>query len=369
MGYPTLAVLKALSITDIGSANNERLRDIRLCLETAPSKINQGLISGINAYCEYRLGNYNKAHSYSSTIDPDFFLGPEGEAYFPYFGKRLLQEGNSARLSAIINSLPSSYLIYDYRNIFPEVEAPTKSPDRLRVLINAIPKSASVSLNSLIASGLRALACLAPVNQFPDSKIDDSFLIRFQRWDEVFFYGHLDATQENKSAYLKHFDKIILHVRDPRQVISSWLSFIEAETLRSGPYLYLVPDNYLNLSQSEKRELVIKKHLPKFVHWLESWKQAKEDLGEQLLIVNYEDFVLNPESYLTRICSFLGMEDKTETMINLNTRLKSHAQKSEELHYREGRTNSWKERFDDREKLTFQELIPNSLLQFFNWSK
>lgn len=359
------------NISSICSSDTEQLRSIRSELETLIASCNdekeKALLAGYLAHCCYRQSEFLETQAQIDAINPSFFLAEDSECLWPYYGKHLLQIGEIQRLESTISQLPFDYFVYDYRNMFSELSEVRNITNRPKVLFNTLPKSGTVFLNALLSSAWSAKTILAPINQFPVSPISAAFLKRTPDPCDAFFHGHFPATPSNIEIIEQYFDKIIIHVRDPRQAILSWSNFIQDDFKTTGPYLYPIPDQFSNFSEEDKNQLFYKDHFNQFCEWLEGWKKASTQLGEKLLLLRYEDFVESPKTYFATLLEFAGIESDLEEVLNTNQSMRTHARENRSFHFRSGKTDSWKSSINTTSVNLLNQYSTSDLLSYFGW--
>jgi len=179
------------------------------------------------------------------------------------------------------------------------------------ILLNTLPKSGSVfllhTLSDTLGCGRWHLG-----NMY--SLIDQISLEKMQ----VFAKGgwvaqdHLAPSLENLQI-LRHFGcAMVLHVRDPRQAMVSWLHHLDRIYRQQGeePLLLVAPRppaGYFTWDFTDKVDWQIDHYLPQAIDWLVRWI-AVHDRGEiRVLLTDYRELNSNAGRLCRRICGFYGI--------------------------------------------------------------
>lgn len=167
----------------------------------------------------------------------------------------------------------------------------------------------------------------------------------------------VDSLRANKQ-------KIILHLRDPRQVLVSLYWHIEEH-----PDGELIPFQfkhwYFAQNKSGKLDWLIENLLPIVTSWTADWLAFKEREdatanGLPILITTYDEMITDKHALYTKILDFYGME---RNYTSLQTPAKDY-----QVRFRKGDPEEWRATFSAQQKQRIAELIPPELLQRFGWS-
>ena len=110
-------------------------------------------------------------------------------------------------------------------------------------------------------------------------------------------------------------DRLILHVRDPRRVLVSWVHHMrrtsDAEfrsfALRYDPPL---PAEFGNWEFQQQIDWAVHNYMPGQLQWLEDWVAAvNNDPPIPILVTNFEEFVRDQGSYFCKISDFFGVSE------------------------------------------------------------
>jgi hypothetical protein len=105
------------------------------------------------------------------------------------------------------------------------------------LLIATIPKSGSVFTAKQLACGLGLETNVLTVGSFPHYCFDISRLARFARGGRI-SVEHFDASAENLQVLKAFVERLVVHIRDPRSVLLSWVHHLSRiyQERDSAPY-------------------------------------------------------------------------------------------------------------------------------------
>ena len=212
------------------------------------------------------------------------------------------------------------------------------------IIITTMPKSGSV----YIAAALQAGLGLSPVQihnmYFPDDVVNINALKEWASGAQI-TQSHLSSTELNIWLLGSFVDRMIVHVRDPREATLSWVHFIERmyqenpfELLRI-PYVH--PEYFMGLTFSERVDWAIDHHLPILVGWVDGWiKYSQKDVSEQpflVLFTTYPELVNDETVLFAKICDFFDVPDGMFVSPNID--------KTEAVYFRKGQPGEWRKVF------------------------
>jgi tetratricopeptide (TPR) repeat protein len=172
-------------------------------------------------------------------------------------------------------------------------------------------------------------------------------------------------------------DRLIVHVRDPRQAIVSmfyWLNELKARAHDPGisrfdyPLLLAgLPKGFFDWPEQERLEAYIELEMPRVVQWLEGWAQASEDKWRfQIKFTRFEDFKADINSFFVSIVDFLGIErqelkgEPYQSRPGENGRTGEHA-------LRKSLIDEWRTVLSPSQKERVHQIIPRPLLERFGY--
>jgi len=273
-------------------------------------------------------------------------------AAYTYLGKVFILHGNrDEALSCLYksNQIKSANLI-----------ALGQTPG---ILLNTLPKSGSFYILEAIYKGLNInwmpISAESEVIKRDDIAILASGMNASQE--------HLHATSRNLCLISEFLDKLVVHVRDPRQATLSWVHHLIKTTREIKDVISLLPaipaaKNYFSLSLTEQISWQIESgYLPIAINFIEGWLNAEADplFYPDILFTKYEDLATDPQAFFESILKFYNIEKFPFTF--------PEPPQQGKLHYRKGRADEWREVFTAEQVEKASSMIPQRLFDKFGW--
>jgi hypothetical protein len=232
------------------------------------------------------------------------------------------------------------------------------------ILLNTMPKSGSVYVLKSLAKILR-LRTMYIGNQYGlIDQIDVKDALTFSGGGFV-SQNHLAASPENLQI-LQHFKlKMVLHLRDPRQALLSWihhLHYIADGNDRSEQLLYFAPRppvGYFAFSLSRQIDWQIENYMPQLVLWATRWVEIADRGTIPILITHQNDLRLEEKAFFDAILAFYR--------IDLDYALPNLARTMDETHFRKADPMEWRRTFTPAQAIRATSMIPESLSKRFGW--
>ena len=243
-------------------------------------------------------------------------------------------------------------------------------PNLPSILLVAIPKSGGMFIRTVLAQSLQLQEVGIDSGHFPYGIIMPKPMVEFLKGGQI-CHNHIDASAANL-WYLRHTgSKLILHLRDPRPALLSWLHHIntaEAGARQDPKLLWMHPvidlgPSYFDLPLAARLQLLIENYGPIFVGWIEAWLKAESAGDLDMLVTTYEQFLGDRAAFMERILNFCGIpadqyEDKFAWVWEHRA----------EYNYRHGDNNEWRTVFTRQQQRDINSMIPSDLAERFGWS-
>jgi len=271
----------------------------------------------------------------------------------------------------VLIDLENAYKIdMEYKKILQTVYIP-KFKRLPGLFINTLPKSASWYIRYCLCDGLRiphgSLAGVAGI--FYNMRIDPIMADRFVKYGNQVVQVYIAPVTTNLIA-LKRFNinKLVVHVRDPRQAVISWMYHIERNISRQELQNVLletkIPYNiyqYLSLSMEQKLDTLIENFLIRFVNWIDGWVNAAEDSNWDfdIMLTRFEDMKADPKAYFQSIIKFYDIDLSYWHDENVNYNVRRN--------YRKGSTKEWRQILTNKQLKIANEMIPSKLFNKYGW--
>ncbi len=228
-----------------------------------------------------------------------------------------------------------------------------------------MPKSGTLYLMKLFTLGLGLRYMHISLNGFPSDSLDLS-KAKAACSGNCFSMAHLDSSATNLQMLDHFFGRFVVHLRDPRQALWSWFHHVEKlfeqgryeDLLRVAP---MIPCGYLEWPFVRKFEWQIANHLPSLVQWTKDWLRIHEGQNHKILLCDYEALASDIPSYVDRVLDHFSVPHSEFAQPSI--------EKSEEVHFRSGDPNEWRENLSQPLVDCANAAVPNCLLEYMNWRR
>ena len=232
------------------------------------------------------------------------------------------------------------------------------------ILLNTMPKSGSVYIQKSLAKILSCQTLNVGNSYALIDQIDIRDVKKLVGGGHV-AQNHLAPSPENLRV-LEHFNlKMVLHLRDPRQALLSWvhhLDWISRGNDASETLLYCtphLPSDYFQSSLSSKISWQISNYLPQLITWVTRWVAIADLKNIPILITQQEELRINERALFDSILQFHNL--------TFDYALPNLPKTLEATHYRLADPTEWNWTFTPDQKAQATSLIPPSLQQRFSW--
>lgn len=252
--------------------------------------------------------------------------------------------------------------------IVQDVQKSSIKYEDVHIIFNTVPKSASVYISTVLSHGLNSDFVKIAPGYFPHDHLLYGQLDNFYKQKNAVTKAHLDASSFNIQMLRKFTDRIVVQLRDPREVLLSWIHYVQ-RIHDEGKIEYLYhfsptpPEEHYTWPVSKQVDWNIEYFLPSTVTWMQDWLNFKEheDLnpnGFKVLVTTYDEFKQNERKFYTRILDFYNIPREQFEFMRLRLDM--------DVHFRRGDQNEWRTVYTP-EQLAKINLVSRSLLEKFNW--
>lgn len=178
------------------------------------------------------------------------------------------------------------------------------------------------------------------------------------------FGGHMQASYHNMKVLADcGIDKISVLLRDPRDAFVSWVHHLNKLGASARNYhskIYNIPRAYYDWSIEDQFAFQIRTFLPVTVNWVEGWLDyyASDEKDVDIQFVYFDELKRNPESYLSRILRYHGVETPRPVAFA--------PPKEGEMHFRKGEHGQWREEFSAHDQQLAHDLMQGRLHGYFD---
>ncbi len=248
------------------------------------------------------------------------------------------------------------------------------------ILLNTLPKSASVYLWNALSTGLDIPKMRVSGGWWPVDLAVPELLKSLARGGAI-TQEHLDPSWQNKVALSNYLDKMVVHVRDVRSStleMAHHLLTIREQSLESLSTIdkRYWPDGFFDMSFTEQLDVQVQNYLPDAIKWIEGWLDASEDpsFRTAILFVQYEKFVADEKTYFDTILAFYlsgashgGIEKSRFDFQPFTPRKADNPLHEGEFHFRNARVDEWRDVFTPAQLENAAAMMPDRLLDRFAW--
>ena len=181
--------------------------------------------------------------------------------------------------------------------------------------------------------------------------------------NNLFTDTHAICNDINRLIIKKYFQKIIVHLRDPRQACLSYLHNILRNQKNNKILndLLFLPNDFFNKNFDEQLDFIIDNRMQFNINWIQSWIDFANSENVSVHFSTYEELVNNEEAFYNKILLFYNIDKK-----NFKKVIKKNKNK---YLFRKGKTDEWKTVFNSKQVEKVNKLMPNDFFNKFNWQK
>jgi predicted nuclease of restriction endonuclease-like (RecB) superfamily len=234
------------------------------------------------------------------------------------------------------------------------------------LLLNTVPKSGSVFLRTAISRTVNAnLVEIGNGFGFIDQINVRKLINLVESNSPVVCQGHFACDQINAQTLEYMNTKMVLHLRDPRQVLLSWIHHLDRITgkdVNSENVLYTfprVPRNYFEFDLSTKIDWQIANFLPECNTWTSKWVDYAQDHQKNVLVTEYKG-LRDPVFLLRKIFDFTGINTDEITIPSLG-------EATDVTHFRKGLEKEFLEVFSSSQLRRCNQIAPTDIYKRFGW--
>ena len=243
------------------------------------------------------------------------------------------------------------------------------------IFLNTIPKSGSVFIANALHEGLKQRFMAISNGYWMNDLIHEGKLCRVSDNNWI-SQTHIPASLSNLSLYDKYTDRVIVHVRDPRQSTLSWCHHLNTIVKENKDLVIKadmgirIPDwffsdgmyDYDNKKPHNKQlDWLIEHNIRACVEWIEQWLDADNDerFMCKILYTTYEEFHRNNRAFFSKILDFMDIPDT----LFVQPKPPKHGKN----HYRVGKIDEWRHVYTEQQQKKATEQIPGELYERFGW--
>jgi hypothetical protein len=252
--------------------------------------------------------------------------------------------------------------VVPFRRLF----AAAKPPDLPSILVVTIPKSGTVFTNRMLSRGLSLDPASVSFGYFPHYLVDIRELLSFIKGGKV-ASAHFDPSPVNVQALTAFVTKWVVHIRDPRSVVLSWVHHqnrLYAER-PAGQYEHLYvypapPEAYFGWPFHRQIDWNLDNFLPNAVAWIRSWLALYDSRQCDVLLTTYSELARDELGYIHKILDFYAIPRERFRRPKIERTLL-------DSHFRTGLEDEWLTAFTSDQVVRATATIGEDLLERFGW--
>jgi len=238
--------------------------------------------------------------------------------------------------------------------ILADSSSPGAYKPAVSVLLTTMPKSGSIYVTKTLAQilDLKTMYIANPATGL----INEEDALTFCAGGYV-SQNHLVPSPENLQTLQQLKLKTVLHLRDPRQALLSWVHHLDWKYRTEG--LILCQPAYYEFSLPSKIDWQIENYFPKLISWTQRWVEIADEGVIPILITHQDDLRCNEWEFFDRILAF--------NQIQLRFKLPNLPRTLDATHFRKADPEEWKLTFSSKQATRATRGIPESLQKRFCW--
>jgi len=204
---------------------------------------------------------------------------------------------------------------------------------------------------------------------FPYGSIDGDGLKRFAKGCAI-DQGHYMPSSKNLFLLKREgINKVVVHVRDPRQALLSWVHYVDKLHKNNIVYTELdieLPLDYFDKTLEEKIDVMIECWYPHLIGFIDGWlRYQREGVSRwdvEVLITEFKKMKNTPELLFDDIFKFYGIDQST-----FPSDVMHH--KGTHSHFRKGELDEWNSVFTAEQIRRTSESMTDEMYDEFGWTR
>jgi tetratricopeptide (TPR) repeat protein len=235
------------------------------------------------------------------------------------------------------------------------------------IFVATLPKSGTKHIEDTLcrALGVKPID-IACGGYFPRLLINQGTIQRALRLGGGIVVGHLAPAPENLSLVKYFTDRIVVHLRDPRQALLSYAHFLPAVLNELDPpsaSVHEIPADYLQRPFEQQVDWLIDHYMPMQIEWMRGWIEVAKigRGGLRIMFTTFEEFHADPRQFYRDLLGFYGVADQMDD-IDVSARRGVR-------NFRAGETEEWRSVFSPAQAARATDLIPEEWFSRFGWTR
>jgi sulfotransferase family protein len=237
------------------------------------------------------------------------------------------------------------------------------------IILAALPRSGSVYLSHSLTHGLGKMGYGGLMGgAFPHFSVCTENLLTAIKL-RVSTHTHISPSRTNllEMGVRVKLDRLLVHVRDPRQAMASFFYFMPDVVQRNDPVQLLhydVPEDYWTRSAEHQLDWQIDHWLPGLVGWIKGWVDAANEpwFKTRILYTTFERMAADSKAFFDEILAFYDIDPN---LFDYPDRPTAHGDRN----FRRGEIDEWRGLLTPGQIDRASSLIPDELYERFGWPR
>ena len=241
-----------------------------------------------------------------------------------------------------------------------------RKPELPSILVVTIPKSGTVFTNLMLSRRLALEPASISFGYFPHYLVDVRTLPSFVAGGSV-ASAHFEPSPVNLQSLSYFVKKWVVHVRDPRSVVLSWVHHMNRlyGERDNGRYdhlcVYPAPaEAYYAWSFSRQIDWNIEHFLPSVVAWTRSWLATCDARRSDILLTSFSELAHDELGYIHKILDFYAIPRDLFRRPHIEKTLQGS-------HFRAGLEDEWLTAFSPQQIAKATSMIGRDLIERLGW--
>jgi hypothetical protein len=234
------------------------------------------------------------------------------------------------------------------------------------ILVVSIPKSGTVFTNRMLSRGLALEPASISFGYFPHYLVNIRKLPAFVEGGSV-AAAHFEPSPVNLQSLTYFIKKWVVHVRDPRSVVLSWVHHMNRLYAERGDgkyeHLFVYPapaEIYYGWPFCRQVDWTIEHFLPSVVAWTRAWLAVHDSRRYDILLTSFSELARDELSYIHKILDFYAIPRGL-------FRRPQIAKTLQDSHFRAGLEDEWLYAFGSDQTAKATSMIGHDLIERFGW--
>lgn len=248
--------------------------------------------------------------------------------------------------------------------ITPLIAAP--KPDKA-IFLNSLPQAIDFYPTMGLYDFYRLTTFRVSEKTFPKDTIQAKAFERFIASPQTYINNGSVPPSKANMDLLANLGKMVLHVRDPRDALVSWIAYTDLHfnhPLTLGLIYPAPPADYFGWSYEKKADWQIDHYYSYAMVWLNQWAYyLTHNPPIEVLVTTFEDMATQPLTFFREIVQFYGTDPALFTDKNVQPLTQAQFRASVDD------IGQWTRKLTPAQQRRVSDMLDENTVQFFKWKK